>query len=174
VEFYLYLYRLIFHGVARYNLIGEFECRVDDKCRIILPSGLKKQIRPEAKERFAVTRGFDGSMLLFPFDAWEDFNQKYDDIDLFDRESRWLIRFLRTGATESQLDGQNRLLLPKRLLEEVNIERDVVLLAYHDRVEIWDKQTYLEKVAVRPDNLEEIAERVLSKKNRKEAGDGVS
>jgi MraZ protein len=160
--------------VAKYNLIGEFECRLDDKCRIILPSGLKKQIRPEAQEKFAITRGFEGSLMMFPFDAWEDFNQKYSDIDLFNRESRRLIRILRSGAIEAQLDSQNRLLLPKRLLEEVNILRDIILLAFNDRIEIWDKKRYLEDIAVRPDDLEDLAERVLSKKSLKEDTNGLS
>ena len=31
-------------------LHGEYECRIDDKGRIILPAGLKKQLPPEAQQ----------------------------------------------------------------------------------------------------------------------------
>jgi MraZ protein len=160
--------------VAKYNLIGEYECRLDEKNRIIFPAGLKRQLRPEALERFAIARGFDGSLMMFPFDAWQDFTERYGDFDLFNRESRLLLRSLRSGATESQLDGQSRLLLPKRLLDEVGITKDIILLALIDRIEIWDKTKYLTEIAVRPDNLEELAERQMSKKSQKEAGHGVS
>lgn len=160
--------------MAKYNLIGEFECRLDDKCRIILPAGLKKQIRPEAQEKFAITRGFEGSLLMFPFDAWADFCEKYSDIDLFSRESRSLIRALRSGAIDAQLDSQSRLLLPKRLLEEIHIQKEIILLAYNDRIEVWDKKKYMDEIAMKPDNLEELAEKVMSKKSLKEGGKDVS
>ncbi len=169
-----YLYRPKTIGVAKYNLIGEFECRLDEKNRIIFPAGLKRQLRPEALDSFAIVRGFDGSLMMFPFDAWQDFTERYGDFDLFNRESRLLLRSLRSGATESQLDGQSRLLLPKRLLDEVGISRDIILLALIDRIEIWDKSKYLTDIAVRPDNLEELAERQMSKKNQKETVHGVS
>jgi MraZ protein len=46
------------------NLIGEFECRLDDKSRVILPAGLKKQISPEANDRFVINRGFENCLVL--------------------------------------------------------------------------------------------------------------
>ena len=46
------------------NLIGEYECRLDEKSRIILPSALKKQISSEARDRFVINRGFEGCLVL--------------------------------------------------------------------------------------------------------------
>lgn len=156
------------------SLLGEFECKVDDKCRIILPNALKKQISPEAQDRFAILRGFDGCLLMFPFDCWLGFKKRFEGLEYFSGDDRNLLRVLRSGGADVQLDSQNRILLPKRLLDEINIRRDVILLALDDRIEIWDRDTYMNKISVRPPNLEQLAEDYLAKKNRKEGGHGVS
>ena len=48
--------------VTTTNLIGEFECKLDDKGRIIFPSALKKQLAPEFQEKFVINRGFEGCL----------------------------------------------------------------------------------------------------------------
>ena len=38
------------------NFIGEFECKLDTKGRLMLPSGLRKQLDPAAQEKFVLNR----------------------------------------------------------------------------------------------------------------------
>ena len=41
------------------NFIGEFECKLDAKGRLMLPSSLRKQLDPAAQESFVMNRGFE-------------------------------------------------------------------------------------------------------------------
>ncbi len=68
--------------MSKTNLIGEFECKVDDKSRVILPSGLKKQISQEAQERFVINRGFEGCLVLYPMNVWKETTAKIDKLNL--------------------------------------------------------------------------------------------
>ena len=62
------------------------------------------------------------------------------------------------------LDSQNRLLLPRTLLDFAGIEKDVILFAYSDRIELWNKATYLELIPKEPEDLAELAEKVMGHK----------
>ncbi len=160
--------------VSNYKLIGEYECRLDNKSRIILPSGLKKQINPDAQDKFVVTRGMEVCLVLYPWDAWEEQRNKFDHLNLFDRESRQFMRAFQNGANEILLDNQSRLLLPKKLLDYATIDREIILFAYSDRIEIWDKKTYEEQTYIEPKDYAELAERVMVNKERKDTGNAVS
>ena len=53
------------------NFIGEFDCKLDAKGRLMVPSGLRKQLSPEANESFVVNRGFEKCLVLYPKNDWE-------------------------------------------------------------------------------------------------------
>ena len=156
------------------NLIGEYECRLDDKSRIILPSGLKKQISPEAQDKFVINRGFEGCLVLYPWDVWQQVSRSVNSLNMFVQENRRFARAFNNGATEIPLDGQNRLLLPRNLLDHASIEREIVLFAYANLIEVWDKKTYRELISKEPDDFPELAERVMVKNEKKDTPHDVS
>lgn len=159
--------------MAETNLIGEFECRVDEKSRIILPSALKKQISPEAGERFVINRGFEGCLVLYPMNVWAETSSKINKLNLYVRENRRFVRLFYNGATELSLDSQNRLLLPKTLLDYAGIDKEIVLFAYADRIEVWNKATYREMVSEEPEDYPLLAEKVMGKQDKSDAIDNV-
>jgi MraZ protein len=159
--------------VSKTNLIGEFECRVDDKSRVILPSGLKKQISQEAQERFVINRGFEGCLVLYPMNVWKETTAKIDKLNLFVRDNRKFVRFFYNGATELALDSQSRLLLPKSLLEFAGIEKEIILFAYSDRIEVWNKSTYQQMLSGEPEDFAQLAEKVMGNQERSESIDDI-
>lgn len=62
-------------------------------------------------------------------------------------------------------DASGRVLIPKLLQEHAGINQDVVLLAYHQHVEIWSREYYLKMVAEEPENFGELAEDVFGHKD---------
>ena len=53
------------------NLIGMYECRADAKGRLMLPSGLKKQLAAELQEGFVLKRSvFNACLELYPLAEW--------------------------------------------------------------------------------------------------------
>lgn len=143
------------------GFLGEFECRIDTKCRVALPAALKKQIPPEAANRFVVNRGFERHLSLYPFNVWEQISGEINKLNLFTRKNREFARYFYRGATEVELDNAGRLLLPRRLMDYAGIGCELILLAYANRVECWDPSTYDRLLDVEPDAFSELAEEVF-------------
>jgi MraZ protein len=143
------------------NLHGEFECRIDEKGRIILPIGLKKQIPPKAQDKFMMNRGFEGCLNLFPLNEWETESEKVNQLNHYNIENRLFIRNFNRGATEVSLDGSNRILIPKLLLDHAHIEKDVILTAYSNRIEVWAKEEYDKRVDLTEEEYAKLGEKVM-------------
>ncbi len=159
--------------MATTNLIGEFECRLDEKSRIILPAALKKQISPEAQDKFVINRGFEGCLVLYPQNVWKETTDNINKLNLFVRDNRRFVRFFYNGATEVSLDSQSRLLLPKSLLGFAAIEKEVILFAYADRIEVWNKTTYQQLLSKEPEDFAMLAEKVMGKQEKSDAIDDI-
>jgi MraZ protein len=147
-------------------LLGEYECRIDSKSRILMPAALKKQIPPEAEDRFIILRGFEQCLTVFPVNVWEKMTQDTMMLPFFDPEERQFIRYYLRGATEVDLDSSNRLLLPKQLLDFAGIDKDVVLFAYSDRFEIWDQTIYNDLLKEEPSTYAAMAKRIYENRQK--------
>lgn len=71
------------------------------------------------------------------------------------------------------LDNTNRLLFPKQLLEYADIDKDAVLFAYSNRIEIWAKALYDNLLTDEPEDFSRLAEDVMGA-NVKGGQHGVS
>ena len=156
------------------NLIGEFECRLDDKSRVILPAGLKKQISPEAQDRFVINRGFENCLVLYPMNEWKSISEEINRLNLYNRKNRDFARYFYRGATELTLDNASRLLLPKSLLSYAGIVRDVVLFAFSNRIEVWARDRYEKLMTDEPADFSLLAEEVMGKRENGDSSDDVS
>ncbi len=147
------------------NLIGEYECRLDPKSRVMLPSSLKKQIPQEAKERFVINRGFEKCLVLYPKNEWDTISADVNKLNLYNKKNREFVRYFYRGATELGLDGTSRLLIPKTLLDYAGIDKDLVLFAFSNRIEIWAKENYDRLLTDEPEDFSSLAEEVMGKKD---------
>ena len=155
------------------TLLGEYLCTLDDKSRIILPTALKKQISPEAQDKFVINRGFEGCLMLIPSNEWLILSRRFEGLDLFNKQDRLFMRQFIGGANNLQLDSSNRLLLPKPLLIYAGITRDITLSAYLNLIEVWDSVKYEEykEREMKKDNYSDLAEEVMVRKKNKAAED---
>src|SRR3989344_8899313 len=143
------------------NFIGEFDCKLDAKGRLMLPSGLRKQLDPAAQERFVLNRGFEKCLVLYPKNEWEGISSEVNKLNQYVKKNREFIRYFYRGASELELDNTGRLLLPKRMLEYAAADKDVVLFAYSNRIEVWDKKAYEDLLTDEPDDFATLAEEVM-------------
>lgn len=168
--------KIIFTGLKSQkrmlNLIGEYECKLDGKSRLLFPAGLKKQIPAVAGEfRFVLNRGFEQCLVLYTLDEWKTRSEEINQLNDYIKQNRDFVRYFYRGATELLLDGANRILLPKGLLEYAGIEKDMVLFAFSNRIEIWDSKKYKSLLTDEPEDFARLAEEVMSKKENKRADD---
>ena len=143
------------------NFIGEFDCKLDAKGRLMLPASLRKQLDPAAEESFVMNRGFEKCLVLYPKNDWKYISEDVNKLNQYVKKNREFIRYFFRGATELGLDGTGRLLFPKRLMEYAGIQKEVVLFAHGNRIEIWDKKAYDNLLTDEPDDFAALAEDVM-------------
>ncbi len=149
--------------MKQYRFTGEYECRLDAKGRLKLPAAIIKQIGGDENLRFTVNRGFEKHLMLYPNDVWEMKTREINQLNIYSTQQRQAIRYFYRGATELEMDAAERINLPGSLLEYAGIDKDVVLFAYQNQIEIWAKEKYDDMMGQEPDEFAAIAEEVFSR-----------
>ncbi|HHZ64206.1 MAG TPA: division/cell wall cluster transcriptional repressor MraZ [Flavobacteriales bacterium] len=149
------------------NFLGVYECKVDSKGRLMLPSGLKKQLTPLLNEGFILKRSvFHPCLELYPMSEWNNIIGEVNKLNRFVKENIDFIRMFTTGLKVIQLDATGRLLIPKDLIEFTGIVKNIVVSSAINMIELWDKDKY-EKVINDPNvDFAELAERVMGNKDK--------
>jgi MraZ protein len=144
------------------TFIGDYTCKIDAKGRIILPMAFKRQLPASAQDHFVVRRDiFERCLVLY---SSEDWNRQVERIrsriNPYNREHNLFLRNFFKGTAELTLDNNNRLLVPRRLLELAGIKRDVVLAGQDGRIELWAADQY-EKIDMPTDDFANLAEKLM-------------
>lgn len=151
------------------QLIGEFDCKIDAKGRMRMPTLLLKQLSEGEEENivheFVINRGVEPCLMLYPKKVWDVISQKVNQLNQYMRQNREFIRYFYRGATEVSPDSADRVLITKRLLEYAGIDKSVVLLGINDRIEIWSKEKYDQMLAQEPEDFSDLAEKVWGDKD---------
>jgi MraZ protein len=142
---------------------GSYEYSVDSKGRINIPARLRKYVSPDANDTFVITRGYDVCLFVYPLDEWNRLEHAIRDLAATNPKHRFFMRTLLERATECQLDGQSRIIIPRDLLQFAGIENEVVILGVLERIELWNPRTYREYVSSQSDSYESVAQSVLQK-----------
>ena len=145
------------------QFLGEYDIKIDGKGRFLFPAGLRKQLPPDSQERFVVNRGFENCLALYPFTEWQAISAEVNKLNTYEKKKRDFARYFYRGSTELVLDGSGRLLLPKRLLEYAGIDKEVVMSAYSNKIEIWSNKNFNELHKGAPDDYAALAEEVMGK-----------
>ncbi|MFM7724415.1 MAG: division/cell wall cluster transcriptional repressor MraZ, partial [Bacteroidota bacterium] len=74
-------------------------------------------------------------------------------------------RLFHQGAKQVSLDNAGRLLVPVALMERVGLVSAVMLIAYNDRIEIWDKAKYFEMIEGNMADFSDLANDVMGEAN---------
>ena len=125
------------------NLIGTYECTVDNKGRIMIPAQLKKQLDGFTTEPFILKRSvFQNCLELFPYSEWKLMMDKVNKLNRFVKKNNDFIRMYTAGVKSIELDSNGRLLVPKDLIAISKLTKHVVLSSSINIIEIWDKDEY--------------------------------
>tara|TARA_B100000579_G_scaffold77260_1_gene59885 strand:- start:569 stop:1033 length:465 start_codon:yes stop_codon:yes gene_type:complete len=125
------------------NLIGTYECTVDNKGRIMIPAQLKKQLDGFTTEPFILKRSvFQNCLELFPYSEWKLMMDKVNKLNRFVKKNNDFIRMYTAGVKSIDLDSNGRLLVPKDLITISKLTKNVVLSSSINIIEIWDKDEY--------------------------------
>lgn len=126
------------------TIVGQHGCKADAKGRINIPTALKNKLLPFMNDEFVIKRAvFKDCLELHPKVKFDEVMRKVmkkggrgKQFDLF------LMKFT-AGLKEVPIDADTgRLQIPKDLFEFAGINKEVMLNAQHDKIEIWAKDKY--------------------------------
>ena len=144
------------------SLIGTYECKVDAKGRLMLPSALKKQLSPVMQKGFVLKRAvFQPCLELYPMDEWEVLMQKVNKLNRFKKKNNDFIRRFTAGVKMVELDASGRILISKDLVSFAGISKDIVVSAVGRIMEVWDKGNYEKAIDDAVVDFADLAEEVM-------------
>ncbi len=134
-------------------MTGQYAHTIDAKGRLFIPA----KLRQELGDTFHVTVGQDHCLSVYSDESWAAFMEKLKGLS-YNEVKR--LRGLFAYGADCEPDAQGRILLPAKLREYADLEKDVVVIGSFDRVEIWNAQrwTELEKAAFESGSLEQAME----------------
>ena len=147
-------------------LIGTYECKIDVKGRVLIPSSLKKQLSSVLSKGFVLKRAvFQNCLELYPINEWEELIKRVNSLNRFKKKNNDFIRRFTAGVKFVEVDNNNRILIPKDLIEFSNIKRDIVFSSSVNIIEIWDKDKYENAIVDSREDFAKLAEEVMGDDN---------
>jgi MraZ protein len=148
------------------TFIGDFPCKLDDKGRVLLPSAFIRQMAGSMQEKFVLKKDlFEKCLVLYPMDEWErqsDLLRRHTNP--YKSEHNAFLRGFFKGPAEVALDSNNRLLIPRRLLDDIGANREIVMAGQLGKIEIWTSEDY-EKVESGDEHFAQLAEKIMGNLN---------
>ncbi len=127
----------MFRGVNALNL--------DAKGRVAMPTRYRQRLSDTCDGQMVITvDNSDRCLLLYPLQEWEVVERKLQKLPSFNRQARRLQRMLIGHATEVEMDGTGRLLVPPPLREFADLEKRVVLIGQSNKFELWSEELWTE------------------------------
>ena len=127
----------MFRGVNALNL--------DSKGRLAIPTRYRDELVRAADSRLVITVNpveRDHCLLVYPLPEWEEIERKLVKLPSFNAPARRLQRLLIGHATEAELDGNGRILLPPPLREFAALDKNVVMIGQGNKFEIWSETNW--------------------------------
>lgn len=124
----------MFRGVSQLNL--------DAKGRLAMPARYRDELVASCDGQLVVTVHPDRCLLVYPRPEWERVEQNLMSRPNLKPAVVRLQRLLVGHASDCDLDGSGRLLLPPPLRRFASLDKQVVLLGQGKKFEVWDQATW--------------------------------
>lgn len=136
--------------------IGEYRHTFDAKNRISLPAKFRKELGTSV----VVTRGLDHCLFIYPKAAWKKQAAVFASQSTGSAAGRGLARLMLSGASETEVDGSGRILVPDYLKSFASLSDKSVVAGVSDRVEVWDESVWEEYTKSIERDAEAFAEKL--------------
>jgi MraZ protein len=121
---------------------GPSKVTLDAKGRLAIPSRYRERILARCDGQLVTTVDRDRCLLIYPLPDWEDVERKFARLSSVEPLARGLRRLMQGYASDMEMDGHGRLLLPPVLREYAGLERQGILIGQGNKFELWDEQRW--------------------------------
>ena len=124
---------------------GANKVTLDTKGRLAMPTRYRERIVERSNGRLIATVDRqDRCLLIYPLPEWEEIELKLRRLPTLNPVARRLQRLMIGHATDLELDGNGRILIPPSLREYAALSRAAMLIGQGNRFELWDEAQWNE------------------------------
>jgi len=126
----------VFRGVQHINM--------DAKGRLAMPARQREPLLSRCDGQIVVTIDTQSKCLaIYPLPEWERIEQDIQNLPALKPAVKRFQRLMLGYATDLELDGNGRILLPQSLREYAQLEKKLVLVGQGNKLEIWSETLWL-------------------------------
>jgi MraZ protein len=126
------------------SLIGTYECTLDDRSRLAIPSRLREHFPDGA----IVGRWLDECAIVVPRGDWDGLVERtFGAMSILRDDQRDLMRYIYSGAfPQPELDKQGRIVVSAEIREFAGLEGKVKLAGAGAYLEMWNPDRLSQKL----------------------------
>ena len=129
------------------TFIGEYTVKIDDKGRMVFPSAFKSLMPADGDMRFVIKKDiFEDCLEMYTFEEWERQSSEVKSrLNFFNRDHAMFWRDYMRDRAIVEPDGKvGRISVPKKLLEAIGVNKEVVFSGNDYKIEIWAREKFEE------------------------------
>lgn len=154
---------LLFKVDKMAKFIGEYCVKKDDKGRIIFPAPFKAVFAPEERLVLVIKKDlFENCLNMYTYQEWENESEQVKArLNFFNKEHALFWREYMRDRAVVEPDGKlGRISIPKKLLDTIGADKEIVLAGNDHKIEIWAKENY-EARQISQEDFVALAEKIL-------------
>jgi MraZ protein len=126
----------MFRGVQHLNM--------DAKGRLAMPARQREPLLSECRGKVVVTIDTQSTCLaIYPLPEWERIERDIQNLPALKPAVKRFQRLMLGYATDLELDGSGRMLLPPPLREYARLDKKLVLVGQGNKLELWSEPLWV-------------------------------
>lgn len=122
--------------------LGNIEAKTDTKGRIFIPALFRRQLQATSEDKLVMRKDvFQECLVLYPESVWdEELNELRSKLNKWNANHQNVFRQFVSDVEIISIDGNGRILIPKRYLQIAGILGEVRFIGVDNKIEIWAKE----------------------------------
>jgi MraZ protein len=117
---------------------------MDAKGRLAMPARQREPLLSLCEGQIVITIDTQSNCLaIYPLPEWERIEQDIQGLPALKPAVKRFQRLMLGYATDLELDGNGRVLLPQSLREYAQLEKKLVLVGQGNKLELWSEALWL-------------------------------
>ena len=125
---------------------GEYSLSLDPKGRLAVPSRYRERLVECCSGKLVVTISLlERCLAVYPFPDWQKIEDDLRQLPALDKKAQAISHLLIGHASECDLDGHGRVLVPQSLREFAGLDKRVKIVGQVAKFELWDDAVWAER-----------------------------
>lgn len=123
---------------------GVTHITIDAKGRIAMPAKYRERLASVCEGQLVATIDTQSRcLMIYPLPTWEVLEAKIQDLPSFDAAAKRFQRLTIGYASDLELDGNGRCLLPQSLREYAGLDKKAVMVGLGKKLELWCEDEWM-------------------------------